>query len=319
MKTVILDSATFGDISLEPLCDPAFGSETFALTTAEETAARIADANVVVSNKVRIGKAEMEAAPNLKLICVAATGTNNVDLKEAGARAITVTNVPGYSSESCRAHTLAMYFYLSHKLPYLDQYTKSGNWSKSRIFTHLDKPFRDPSGQVWGIVGLGNIGRAVAESAAHLGFQVVYHSTSGNNTDGPYPHLSLKDLLEQSDVVSIHAPLNEHTHLLFNQERLAWMKSGAILINTSRGPIIDENALAEALNHGTPSAAALDVLSQEPPNPDHPLFNIDHPDRLIVTPHVAGLSIQARRKLVEEVGKNIHAFLNGEIRNHVSE
>lgn len=316
MKLVVLDAATLGEICLDSLLE-GFETRVFPSTRPEQTQARIRGAAIVVSNKVVLNRATLAAADKLQLICVAATGTNNVDLEAARDLNIAVTNVPGYSTPSVVSHTFAMYFHLAHGNAYHDRYTREGRWSRSPIFTHLDVPFNELDQKVWGIIGLGAIGRGVARIADAWGCRVIYHSSSGANLEQPWPQQDLNSLLATADVVSIHAPLTTATLGLVGTEQLATMKASAYLINTSRGGIVRENDLARALDEGQIAGAALDVLEKEPPAVDNPLFHLAHPERLFVTPHIAGLSSESRCRLVAEIRANIDAFRQGETRNPV--
>lgn len=315
MKLAILDAQTFGEDLDLSILTRGFDANMYENTTPDQVMDHIKGAGVVVTNKVVLNEEILASSPVLRLIAVAATGTNNVDMEAAARSGIKVANVPGYSTASVAAHTFAMYFSLAHHMSYHTDYCRSGGWSNSEIFTHLDRPWREPAGQTWGIVGMGNIGRAVAIRAESFGFDVVYHSTSGRNLEAPWPQMDLPDLLEKSDVVSLHAPLNERTENLISAHELAQMKSKALLINTSRGQLVNEFDLALALDGEAIGGAALDVLCEEPPLKDNPLFSLRHPERLILTPHIAGLSTQSRGRLIEEVRANIEAFLAGAPRN----
>lgn len=311
MKIVVLDAATLGDADLASM----EGAVLYDVSGPEETASRIAEAEIVVTNKVILGKRELEAAPRLKLVCVAATGVNNVDLEAARERGVAVANVAGYSTESVVAHTFALYFALAHRTGYYDDYGKS-RWPESPVFTHLGPTFHELAGKRWGIVGLGTIGRRVAQAVSGFGCRVSYCSTSGVEREEPYPRRSLEALLAESHVVSVHAPLNDATRGLIGKGELARMKPGAILLNLGRGGIVDETALAEALEEER-LFAGLDVLAQEPPAPDNPLLALNRKERLLLTPHVAWAAKEARDRLVREIGLNIRAFLSGEERNRI--
>lgn len=315
MSIAILDAATFGEVRLDAITDIDSHHTIYPYTPQISLPQRLQNVQIAVTNKVVIDEIAMDEAPNLELICIAATGTNNVDLEAARVRNIAVTNVPGYAVPSVVSHTFAMYFHLAHHNAYHDQYTRLGNWCRSPIFSHLAQPFSELAGKVWGIIGMGAIGRGVAKVAEGFGCQVVYHSTSGRNTSQPYQHLSLDELLAKADVVSIHAPLNERTKNLITRHKILLMKPQAILINNGRGGIIHEGDLAVALDLGVIAGAGLDVMEQEPPQPDHPFWKMEHPERLFVTPHIGGLSLEARNRLVAEIGANIRAFLQGESRN----
>ncbi|WP_457641920.1 D-2-hydroxyacid dehydrogenase [Persephonella sp.] len=317
MKIVFLDVKTVGnDVDLSIF--EVFGDFiAYPTTKASEVFDRIYDADIVITNKVVIDKKVIDYAKNLKLICVAATGTNNVDILYAKEKGIAVTNVAGYSTESVVQHTFAMLFYLLEHLKYYDDYVKSGLYAKSEIFTHLGKPFWEIKGKRWGIIGLGTIGRRVAEIAKSFGCDVIYTSTSGVKRKEKYPEYPLDELLRTSDIVSIHAPLNDKTKNLITYEKLKLMKSSAILLNLGRGGIVNEKDLAKALDENLIAAAGLDVLEKEPMDPYNPLLEIKNKDKLFITPHIAWTSIEARERLINEIAENIKAFLNGEIRNRV--
>jgi glycerate dehydrogenase len=307
MKLVLLDADTLGsDLDLSPL--EAFGDlEVYDITTPEETAENIAQADVVITNKVVIDRPLMEANPTLKLICVAATGMNNIDLDAAQELGITVKNVAGYSTHSVTQHTFALALHLIEKMPYYTTYAQGGAWSQSPIFTHLAHPFWEIRNKRWGIIGMGAIGRNVAQVASAFGAEVVYHSTSGTNTGQPWEHLSLEELLRTSDIVSIHAPLNPATTNLLNADNLPLLRDGAVLLNLGRGGIVNEKALAAELDRRE-LYAALDVTSTEPIPSYNPLLHIHHTERLALTPHIAWASIEARRKLLEGIVENIRSF-----------
>lgn len=315
MKIVFLDFATLGTVDIRRF--EVFGIvEVYETTRYEETAYRIADADIVVTNKVLIDKALMAEAPKLKLICVAATGVNNIDLEAAKAAGVAVANVAGYSTESVVAQTFSIYFHLAHHNSYYDAYGKN-EWVNSEIFTHHLREFHNLAGRRWGIIGLGTIGKRVAQVATAFGCEVVYHSTSGKNSDPAFPRISLAELLETSDVVSIHAPLNDRTNNLIAAKELAMMKSSALLLNLGRGGIVNEADLADALEAGTIGGAGLDVLASEPPKPENRLFKIKKSYNLFLSPHIAWASVEARIKLVEEMYENIKAFNNNQSRNRV--
>ncbi len=304
MKIVFLDRASVGDASLKGI--ESLGELiSYDRTSKEECAIRIADAEVIITNKVRIDREEMEAAPQLKLICIAATGMNNVDLEEAARRGIPVRNVAGYSTESVVQTTFAHLLNLTAKLPYFDERVKSGAYSHSGLFTDMGRSFRELSGKRMGIIGLGTIGRRVATVAEAFGMEVVYYATSGKAHDDYFRAVSLDELLTSADVISIHAPLNERTKGLIGQEELRRMKYTTILLNTGRGGIINEEDLAEALNEGWIAGAGLDVYQTEPLPADSPLLTIQHPDKLSLTPHTAWASAEARARLIAGIAKNI--------------
>ncbi|SMC08802.1 D-2-hydroxyacid dehydrogenase [Nitratiruptor tergarcus] len=308
MKIVVLDAKTLGEVDFSLL--NRFGEVTVYPTTSDQQKLqRIKDANIIITNKVVIDKEAIDIAKNLQLICIAATGMNNVDLDYAKQKGITVKNVVGYSTESVVQHTFAMAFYLIEHLPYYDTYVKSGKWSESGIFTCLDKPFFEIFNKRWGIIGMGAIGKRVAQVAQSFGCEVVYHSTSGKNLDHPYTHLDLDTLLATSDIISIHAPLNEKTKNLIQKEQLLKLKDKAILLNLGRGGIINEKALATVIDQKE-IYVGLDVTQKEPLPKDSPLLQIENRDRLLITPHIAWTSIEARERLFASIIKNIEEFLS---------
>ncbi|MDP4144773.1 MAG: D-2-hydroxyacid dehydrogenase [Bacillota bacterium] len=315
-KICILDAVTLGDIDLTGL--NKFGQVTIHKTTKpEDVEIRIKDQDIILTNKVVLNEGNLNGADNLKLICVMATGTNNIDLAYASKKNIAVTNVAGYSTESVVQHTFALLFYLLEKLSYYDNYVKNGKYSKSEIFTHLEKPYNEVKGKVWGIIGLGAIGKAVALIARAFGCKVIYYSTSGNNSSSEFERVDLEELLTKSDIVSIHAPLNAVTKNLIDYKRITRMKKNAILLNLGRGGIVNEQDLARALNEERIAGAGLDVLEKEPIDENNELMHIKDSGRLIITPHIAWASVEARERLVGEIILNIEAFLNGEKRNRV--
>jgi lactate dehydrogenase-like 2-hydroxyacid dehydrogenase len=309
MKIVFLDRSTIGGTSVDGL--KRFGQLViYDNTMASQTNERVKDQDVIITNKVYIDQKAMEAANNLKLICVAATGVNNVDLAFAKSKGIIVKNVSGYSTESVAQATFSSLLYLLHHVSYYDQYVKSGNYSKSEIFTHHARPFWQLAGKEFGIIGLGTIGKRVAEIATAFGSRISYYSTSGKNTYSAYPrHENLVSVLKNSDIISIHAPLNDQTFGLIQYEQLKFMKKNAILINMGRGGIVNEVDLSKALDDGLIAGAALDVFEKEPVGADNPLLKIKDREKLLVTPHIAWASMEARDLLMEKVCNNIEEFI----------
>lgn len=308
MKIVFLDAKTIGeDIDLSGF-DELGEVVKYGFSTAEEARERSKDADVLVLNKVQVNEQTIGAAKHLKLVCVTATGTNNLDKEYLAKQGIEWRNVAGYSTESVAQHTFAMLFYLLEKLPYYDNYVKSEKYVNDVSFTHFAKAFHELSGKTYGIIGLGNIGRRVADIAKSFGCHVIYYSTSGRNSQPGYERVSFDELLERSDIVSIHAPLDENTLGLMNQKAFAKMKSSAILLNVGRGPIINEADLAEALNNRTIAAAGLDVLSVEPMQPENPLRGIKDSERLLITPHIAWAGVEARMRLMDIILNQIKEF-----------
>lgn len=308
MKIVFLDAKTIGeDIDLSGF--DALGEVIkYGFSTAEEARERTRDADVLVLNKVEINEQTIGESNHLKLVCVTATGTNNLDKEYLKKRGIAWRNVANYSTESVAQHTFAMLFYLLEKLRYYDEYVKTENYVNDVSFTHFAKAFHELSGKTYGIIGLGNIGRRVADIAKAFGCRVIYYSTSGRNSQPGYERVSLDELLTQSDIVSIHAPLDENTQNLVNRDALKKMKPSAILLNLGRGPIVNEADLAEALNNKTIAAAGLDVLSVEPMQPENPLRVIKDSERLLITPHIAWAGVEARTRLMDTILNQIKEF-----------
>ena len=251
------------------------------------------------------------------MIAETATGYNNIDLAYAKAHGITVANVAGYSTQSVIQHTFALCFYLLEKLSYYDNYVKSGAYINSPCFTHFDARFHELAGKTWGIIGLGAIGRGVAKIAESFGCKVIYYSASGHTYDVPYERVEFDEILAQSDILSIHAPLNQNTENLMNKAAFEKMKNSAILINVGRGPIVNDEDLVAALNENQIAAAGLDVLTKEPVEADNPLNSVKDSTKLIVTPHIAWATVEARTRLMDEVYENIKAFTEGKARNVV--
>lgn len=312
-----LDSKTLGDDTDLSLIERMGTLVKYGTTGPEEVAGRIAGCEIVITNKVVLKEENLRNAPQVKLICVAATGTNNIDIEYARSKGIAVANVAGYSTPSVAQHTFAMLFYLLERLSYYDGFVKSGDYARSSIFTNQERPFHELQGKNWGIIGMGAIGRTVASIAEAFGCNVSYYSTSGRNNVEQYRRMELEGLLESSDVVSIHAPLNANTTGLISYNRLKLMKKDAVLVNAGRGGIVDEAGLAKALDEGLIYGAALDVLESEPIQEGNPLLKLEHPDRLIITPHIAWASIEAKQRLVKEIALNIEAYLKGEKRSRV--
>lgn len=307
MKIVLLDTLTYGDTSLEGFKALGYVSS-YATTLADEAAERVRDADVIVTNKVVINDTVMEAAPNLKLICVAATGMNNIDHEAAARRGIAVKNVAGYSTDAVVQHTFSMLFYLTGHSRYYDEYVKSGGWQREAVFSHIGPSFSELSGKTWGIIGLGEIGRSVAKIASAFGANVCYYSTSGKNENADYEKTTLSRLIENSDIISIHAPLNPSTENLISHSELLQMKDGAVLLNLGRGGIVDEDALSVIIDV-KPIYVGLDVLAREPMKTPHPLLAVKHPERLYITPHIAWTSREARERLIAVTLKNIKTFV----------
>lgn len=307
MKIVILDRATLG-FDIDVSIFEKYGEVTsYDVTKNEKTKERIKYADIVLTNKVVIGKDEMDDS-NVKLICITATGTNNVDLIYAKEKGIEVKNVAGYSTSSVVQVAFSMIFYFVQKLNYYKTYVDEGKWQKSKIFTHIDKPFYELDKKRVGVIGLGEIGRNLAKKAQAFDCEVVYYSTSGKNANSEYKQVSLDELLKTSDIISIHAPLNENTKDLLNYENMKNMKKGAILLNLGRGGIINENDLAKLIDEKE-IYCGIDVVNKEPIEESNPLLKVKNKDRLLLTPHIGWASIEARTRLVEMVAQNIEEFI----------
>lgn len=317
MKILMLDTVTLGDDMDLSKFSRLGEVVTFRQSTYKEAEERLRvhDPQIVINNKVLLDAQMLSAAPSLKMVAETATGYNNVDLEYAKAHGIRVANVAGYSTQSVIQHTFALLFYVLEKLSYYDRYVKSGDYTDCPCFTHFDKVFPELFGKTWGIVGLGAIGRGVAKIADAFGCRVIYYSASGNRYDVPYACVTLDELLCSSDILSVHAPLTEKTNNLFCYETLAKMKRSAILLNLGRGPIVNDRDLARALQEGLIAGAGLDVITKEPMEKDNPLLTIDDSAKLIITPHIAWATYEARSRLLHEVYENIAAFLRGEERN----
>jgi len=318
MKLVVLERNSVGT-DVDVSCFERFGEvEYYPNTVAENTAERVKDADIVIANKAPMNESTLKDAPDVKLICLFATGFDNVDLDYCKSRSIKVANVVNYSTAAVVQHTLMLALALEEKLAFYDDYVKSDTYANQDRFSNFDRPFGEFEGKTWGIVGMGNIGRRVARVAQALGCKVIFYSASGNSTCTEYERVELDTLLAQSDILSLHCPLSDRTRGLINKEAFARMKKSAILVNVARGPVVDTQALYEALTEGQIAAAGLDVLEKEPISKDNPLGNIKDSTKLIITPHMAWASTEARERLVSEVSKNIEAFLGGEDRNIVN-
>lgn len=315
-KIVILDGKTLGDIKLEKLSE--IGEVKYYDTTdISEVKERVREANIVLTNKVVLNRENLSDANNLEFIAEVATGFNNIDVEYAKEKGIGVANVAGYSTNTVVQHTFAVALALLDEVTYYDNYVKNGEYSKSGLFTCLDKPYYEIEGKTWGIIGLGNIGRKVAKIAEAFGAKVVYYSTTGNNSNDEFSRVSFDELLSRSDIISIHAPLSNNTLGLLDYEALCKMKNSAILVNMGRGPIVVEEDLARAIDENKIRGAALDVFEVEPININSPLLTMKNKDKIILSPHIAWASVEARERLFNEVVENIISFYNGEIRNRV--
>ncbi|PHS58805.1 MAG: hydroxyacid dehydrogenase [Sulfurimonas sp.] len=306
MKIVLLDALTFGTTDLSAFDD--LGSvEIYQTTSVNETLQRIIDADVIVTNKVVITKEHMDNSKKLKLICVAATGMNNVDVDAAKSREIELKNVVAYSTDSVIQHTFSMLFYLMGHSRYYDEYVKDGSYTQSKIFTNVSKPFLEIKGKKWGIIGLGSIGRGVANIAKTFGSDVYYYSTTGINRTEDFQRTNLENMLKECDIISIHAPLNDKTNNLLDYEQLLMCKDGATILNLGRGAIINEDAVAKIIDEKN-LYFGLDVLTKEPMMKNHALLNIKNKDKLYISPHIAWTSVEARNKLIALTIENIKSL-----------
>ena len=276
-------------------------------STPEEALERVRDCNVLIVNKVLVTRALLDAAPELRLVCEAATGVNNIDLEACRERNIPVRNVAGYSTDSVVQTTFMHILSLMGNAPYFDNTVKDGTYSKGTLFTDVSRPYIEMKGKRIGIVGMGAIGTGVARVAEAFGMEVVYYSTSGTGHCKEWPSISLGELMSTSDVISIHAPYNERTAGLIGAGELAMMKPSAIIVNMGRGGIVDEAALAEVIDNDLIGGAALDVFTKEPLPGDSPLLRTRHPEKLRFTPHTAWASTEALTRLVNCIADNIRS------------
>jgi len=311
LKIVFLDAQTLGsDISLAPVSDLG-DYVSYPFTKPEDVFERIAGFDVVITNKVWMGKEQIDASPALKLICVAATGTNNVDTAYAASKGIPVRNAVDYSTESVTQVTWMHILNLVGKARYFDDYVKDGSYSTSGCFTNATVPFFELRGKTYGTVGLGNIGSRVAGVAEAFGMKVLYYPTSGRpHSDRYEADTDLDSFLSRCDVVSVHCPLNERTNGLIGYGQLARMKRSAVIVNMGRGGIVVEADLARALDEGLIAGAATDVFTKEPLPSGHPYLKMQHPERLLLTPHIGWASREARICLVDKIAANIKDIFN---------
>ncbi len=318
MKIVVLERNSAGtdiDVSFDDLGETTYYWNT---VTPDEVRERIADAEVVVANKAPLNEATLKDAPHVKLICELATGYDNVDIAYCRQRGIGVANVVNYSTAMVAQHTFALALYLYEKLPYYDNYVKSGAYGAQQRFSNFDVPFGELDGKTWGIVGMGNIGRKVAQIAQAFGCKVIFYSVTGKSTVTEYERVDFDTLLKESDFLSMHCPLSDLTRNLIDLDALRKMKQTAILINVARGPVVNNRDLYQALTEGTIAAAGLDVLEKEPIAADNPLGTVQDSQKLFITPHLAWASVEARIRCVNEVHENIKAYTEGRARNIVN-
>ncbi|XOB62387.1 D-2-hydroxyacid dehydrogenase [Campylobacterota bacterium DY0563] len=308
MKIVFLDRKTLGqDINLDKFNN--LGQvEIFETTLPTQTLTRVKDADIVITNKVVIDKEIMENS-NIKLICISATGTNNVDLEYAKDKGIQVKNVAGYSTASVAQVTISLVLHFMQKLNSYIKYVENKEWENSDIFTYIDVPFYELKNKKWGIIGLGTIGTKVAQIAESFDCDVNYYSTSGKNNNTKYNQMNLEELMKESDIISIHSPLNNTTYNMINKTYLDMMKEDAILINVGRGGIINEADLANKIDSNESLYCGIDVLEKEPIEKCNPLNKVKNKDRIIITPHIGWGSVESRNKLVELVFDNVKEYI----------
>ncbi|MDR0659972.1 MAG: D-2-hydroxyacid dehydrogenase [Prevotellaceae bacterium] len=308
MNIAFLDCSTVGSTSLKPI--EIQGNLTcYPYTHEKETIERLQDIDIAIVNKTKITKEVIDACPRLKLICVAATGMNNIDLEYAAQKNIAVKNVADYSTNSVAQVTFALVLELINRIGCFDVYVKNGSYSNGTIFSYLEEEFTELAGKRYGIIGMGNIGKKVAAIAIAFGCEVVYYSTSGKNSSATaYKRVELDELLETSDIVSIHAPLNDQTKKLIALPRLQKMKSSAILINVGRGGIVNEEDLVTALEQGYIAGCGLDVYKYEPISADHPFLKTSAKNKMVMLPHIGWASVEARERLIAKIAENIKVF-----------
>lgn len=308
MKIVFLDAISMGDASLEEIA--ALGELTcYPSSTAEEARERVKEADVAIVNKVIVDQAFLDAAPRLKLVCEAGTGINNIDVRLCEARGVAVRNVAAYSTDSVAQITWMHILNLAGRAFHYQDFVRSGAYSRNPVHVDYAHPFTELSGKMLGIVGMGAIGQKVAAIGKAFGMDVIYYSTSGTSHCRDYPSVSLEELLARADVVSIHAPYNERTAGLIGYEQLRQMKRTALLVNTGRGGIEVEADLARALDEGLIAGAGIDVYVKEPLPAESPLMHLQHPERLLLSPHIAWYSKEARARLAHEMAENIRKTL----------
>lgn len=315
MNIVILERNTVGT-DVDVSCFEKLGNVTaYPLTDPSLVAERIKDADIVIANKSPLNRETLKDAVNVKMIAEFATGYDNIDIAYCKERGIRVANVSGYSTPAVVQHTFALAFYVLEHLSFYDEYVKNGTYGAQKGFSNYDIPFTELEGKTWGIIGLGNIGKGVAKVASAFGCNVIYYSTSGKNSDDEYKQVGLDELLETSDFISCHCPLNEKTKYLIDSKAFDKMKKTAILINVARGAVVNNSDLYDALVEEKIAGAGLDVIDGEPILPDNPLNKFQDSTRLIITPHMGWASTEARGRCVEEAFKNVEAFINGQERN----
>lgn len=317
MNIVILERNTVGlDVKVDSFNE--LGNVTsYGNTAAEDIADRIKDADIVIANKSPLNEATLKNAPNVKMIEEFATGYDNIDLEYCKSRGITVCNVRNYSTAAVAQHTFALALYLLEHLRHYDDYVKSGEYGAQKGFSNFDIPFTEFEGKTWGIIGMGNIGKKVAAIAEAFGCRVICYSASGRQLEDGYTQVDFETLLKESDFLSLHCPLTEKTKYIIDKEALSKMKPTAFVINVARGKVVNNVDLYEALNQNLIAGAGLDVIEEEPINDRNPLGKITDSNKLIITPHLAWASVEARQRCVDIAYDNVKAFLAGKPINTV--
>lgn len=309
MKIAIIDSKTMGnDLDLSIFKD--LGElDIYDLIEKKDIVSKLQNYDVIITNKVKFDAETIKSLPKLKLICLTATGTDNIDLTAAKECNITVKNVVDYSSNSVAQHTFALLLSLMEQLRYFDDFSKSKDgWSSSKFFTNLDKKYSEISGKNWGIIGLGNIGNKVANIAEAFGANVLVCSPSGSKYETKYKQVSKDELMSSCDIITIHTPLNKHSENFITRRELEMMKDGSYIVNVARGKIINEQDMAKVLDEKN-IYHATDVLAQEPMQKDHVYLNVKDKSKLIITPHIAWASSEARKLLMKKVHQNIKDYI----------
>lgn len=319
MNITVLERNSIGtDIDLS--CYQELGNVTYFdnTVTAKEAGERIKDADIIIANKAPLTKEALQKAPGLKLICIMATGYDNCDIGYCTQNGIKVANVRDYGTAMVAQHTITLALALSQKLPFYDTYVKSGAYSRQTGFSFFSNPFNELDGKTWGIAGMGNIGGRVARIAEALGCKIIVHSLTGKRNTAGYEQVDKDTLLSQSDILSLHCPLSSLSLNFIDAAALQKMKRTAVLINVARGPVVNNTDLYHALEEHTIAAAGLDVMEKEPLELSNPLGKIKDSNRLIITPHLAWASVEARTRCAMGVYENIKAFMRGENRNIVN-
>ena len=315
MHIVMLDAKTLGEGVTFDALKAAGNLSVYPLTAPEDIPARIADADVVIVNKIRLNESNLGGAKQLKLICVAATGYDNIDTDYCRAHGIHLSNVVGYSTNSVAQLTVALALNLLMHLPYFTEYVNNGSYTTSGVANCLSPVFHELAGKTWGVIGAGNIGLQVAHVADAFGCRVLLHCRHPKETD--YPVVSLQEICAESDILSIHTPLNSDSYHMIGADMISRIKNGVLIVNTARGAVTDESAVAEAILAGKIGGFATDVYSMEPFGPDHPMHALRNHPNVCMTPHMAWGALEARQRCIHEMAENIKAFENGIARNQI--